>query len=134
MINPRTGAVKRNRSDLEITPKYPPPPKYGVATGDVQEITPKYPPEYYNAATDSYASEDLSHSGHEGDAEETGEEEDVEDDAEEEDELGYDVDETVKEDMRKLEESFRGISRQYRLVDRIGEGTVYHSTALRNSN
>lgn len=32
------------------------------------------------------------------------------------------VDESVLEDMRKLEESFTGISRRYRLVNRIGEG------------
>ena len=34
-----------------------------------------------------------------------------------------DVDESVAEDMRKLEESFRGISQKYRLINRIGEGT-----------
>lgn len=34
-----------------------------------------------------------------------------------------DVDESVKEDMRKLEETFPGISEQFRLVNRIGEGT-----------
>lgn len=39
-------------------------------------------------------------------------------DSESEDE----VDESVIEDMRKLEESFRGISRKYRLINRIGEG------------
>ena len=32
------------------------------------------------------------------------------------------VDESVIEDMHKLEESFRGISRKYRLINRIGEG------------
>ncbi|KKA25745.1 Cell cycle protein kinase [Rasamsonia emersonii CBS 393.64] len=32
-----------------------------------------------------------------------------------------DVDESVKEDMRKLEETFPGISEQFRLVNRIGE-------------
>lgn len=34
------------------------------------------------------------------------------------------VDEIVKEDMGKLEESFPGISGRFRLVNRIGEGTV----------
>ncbi|RVX75492.1 hypothetical protein B0A52_00845 [Exophiala mesophila] len=34
-----------------------------------------------------------------------------------------DIDETVMEDMRKLEESFKGISQKYRLINRIGEGT-----------
>jgi hypothetical protein len=34
------------------------------------------------------------------------------------------VDESVAEDMRKLEESFRGISRKYRLINRIGEGNM----------
>lgn len=33
-----------------------------------------------------------------------------------------DVDESVAEDMRKLEESFKGISQKYRLINRIGEG------------
>ena len=33
-----------------------------------------------------------------------------------------DVDESVAEDMRKLEESFKGISTRYRLINRIGEG------------
>jgi hypothetical protein len=32
------------------------------------------------------------------------------------------VDESVLDDMRKLEESFHGISSRYRLVNRIGEG------------
>jgi hypothetical protein len=53
-------------------------------------------------------------------------------DKEEEDqsEEGYEtesedeVDESVVEDMRKLEESFRGISRKYRLINRIGEGIL----------
>jgi hypothetical protein len=33
-----------------------------------------------------------------------------------------DVDESVKEDMRKLEETFAGISDRFRLINRIGEG------------
>jgi len=33
-----------------------------------------------------------------------------------------DIDESVMEDMRKLEESFKGISQRYRLINRIGEG------------
>lgn len=32
------------------------------------------------------------------------------------------VDDLVKEDMKKLDDSFRGISKRYRLVNRIGEG------------
>lgn len=46
------------------------------------------------------------------------------DDSESEDE----VDESVMEDMQKLEENFRGISRKYRLINRIGEGDLelYH--------
>lgn len=35
-----------------------------------------------------------------------------------------DIDDSVKEDMRKLEESFPGISDRFRLVNRIGEGNV----------
>ena len=54
--------------------------------------------------------------------------EDDEDDLEEEeqtdeyDEDEDDVDESVAEDMKKLEESFKGISQKYRLINRIGEG------------
>lgn len=33
-----------------------------------------------------------------------------------------DIDESVMEEMQKLEESFVGISRKYRLINRIGEG------------
>ncbi|KAL9114169.1 MAG: hypothetical protein Q9227_001941 [Pyrenula ochraceoflavens] len=43
------------------------------------------------------------------------------------------VDDSVLEDMRKLEESFTGISQQYRLINRIGEGTfstVYKAEEL----
>ncbi|KEF53632.1 CDC7 protein kinase [Exophiala aquamarina CBS 119918] len=43
------------------------------------------------------------------------------------------IDETVIEDMRKLEESFKGISQKYRLINRIGEGTfstVYKAEQL----
>ncbi len=32
------------------------------------------------------------------------------------------VDESVVDDMRRLEESFTGISQRYRLINRIGEG------------
>jgi len=35
-----------------------------------------------------------------------------------------DIDDSVKEDMRKLEDSFPGISDRFRLVNRIGEGNV----------
>lgn len=47
--------------------------------------------------------------------------EDDNDDALEED----DVDESVKEDMKKLEDSFPGISGKFRLVNRIGEGMFF---------
>jgi len=43
---------------------------------------------------------------------------DDDDDSEEE------VDETVAEDMLKLEENFKGISQKYRLINRIGEGML----------
>jgi hypothetical protein len=36
--------------------------------------------------------------------------------------LEEEVDESVREDMRKLEETFRGISYQFRLINKIGEG------------
>jgi hypothetical protein len=44
------------------------------------------------------------------------------------DESEDEVEESVIEDMRKLEESFRGISRKYRLINRIGEGDLYTYT------
>lgn len=50
--------------------------------------------------------------------EERGELSDEDDEEESEDE----VEESVIEDMQRLEESFRGISRKYRLINRIGEG------------
>ena len=34
------------------------------------------------------------------------------------------VDESVAEDMQKLEDTFRGISKRFRLINRIGEGTL----------
>lgn len=43
-----------------------------------------------------------------------------------------DVDESVMEDMRKLEESFKGISQKYRLINRIGEGTPILDFSLPN--
>ena len=38
------------------------------------------------------------------------------------DESEDEVDDSVIEDMKRLEESFRGISQKYRLINRIGEG------------
>lgn len=43
-------------------------------------------------------------------------------DAHQESDYEEEVDESVREDMRKLEDSFPGISAQFRLVNRIGEG------------
>lgn len=44
---------------------------------------------------------------------------------EDEDEQSEDeVDDTVAEDMKKLEENFKGISQKYRLINRIGEGML----------
>ena len=34
------------------------------------------------------------------------------------------IDPAVAEDMAKFEESFKGISKRYRLIDRIGEGRI----------
>lgn len=36
-----------------------------------------------------------------------------------------DIDDSVKEDMGKLEDSFPGISGRFRLVNRIGEGKIF---------
>ncbi|KIY02818.1 uncharacterized protein Z520_01283 [Fonsecaea multimorphosa CBS 102226] len=49
------------------------------------------------------------------------------------DESDDEVNESVVDDMRRLEESFRGISQRYRLINRIGEGTfstVYKAEEL----
>lgn len=51
-----------------------------------------------------------------------GEDEDA--DADEDGHSEDEVDDTVAEDMRKLEENFKGISQKYRLINRIGEGTL----------
>ena len=40
------------------------------------------------------------------------------------------IDPSVKEDMIKFEESFKGINKRYRLIDRIGEGTLVPTTVL----
>ena len=61
----------------------------------------------------------------EDEEEEEQEEEDDDDDepiVDDESESEDEVDESVIEDMRKLEESFKGISQKYRLINRIGEG------------
>jgi hypothetical protein len=59
--------------------------------------------------------------------------EDDEDDLEEEafdeyEEDEDDIDDSVAEDMKKLEESFKGISQKYRLINRIGEGSIRPET------
>lgn len=58
----------------------------------------------------------------EGEEDEDEEEQGQSDGCNHESESEDEVDESVIEDMRKLEESFRGISRKYRLINRIGEG------------
>lgn len=40
-----------------------------------------------------------------------------------EDEDGEPVDPSVREDMKRLEDTFAGISKRFRLINRIGEGT-----------
>lgn len=52
---------------------------------------------------------------------------DGEDEEEDDDEDEEEVDESVLEDMRKLEESFEGISQKYRMINRIGEGLCFRS-------
>jgi hypothetical protein len=37
------------------------------------------------------------------------------------------IDEAVAEDIARLEESFRGINKRYRLINRIGEGELVHA-------
>lgn len=45
-------------------------------------------------------------------------------DAPQESDYEEEVDESVREDMRKLEDTFPGISDRFRLVNRIGEGMI----------
>ncbi|KIX00731.1 uncharacterized protein Z518_09796 [Rhinocladiella mackenziei CBS 650.93] len=57
--------------------------------------------------------------------------------SEDSEESDDEIDESVMEDMRKLEESFKGISQKYRLINRIGEGTfstVYKAEQLPEDN
>ena len=42
----------------------------------------------------------------------------------EEEEEEEDIDNSVAEEMKKLEENFKGISQKYRLINRIGEGNI----------
>jgi hypothetical protein len=42
------------------------------------------------------------------------------------------VDDTVAEDMARFEESFKGITRRYRLINRIGEGWCVHHHLTRH--
>lgn len=44
------------------------------------------------------------------------------DEDDDEDDEQVQIDETVAEDMQKLEDNFKGISEKYRLINRIGEG------------
>lgn len=56
-------------------------------------------------------------------------EDDLEEDAfDEYEEDEDDIDDSVAEDMKKLEESFKGISQKYRLINRIGEGSIRPET------
>lgn len=50
----------------------------------------------------------------------------VDEDEEDDEDTENEVDETVADDMRKLEENFKGISQKYRLINRIGEGMLSH--------
>lgn len=55
-----------------------------------------------------------------------------ESDREDEDEEEEEVDDSVREDMKKLEDTFPGISDRFRLVNRIGEGTDIPSIFARS--
>ena len=51
-------------------------------------------------------------------------------DDEEEEERAEEIDESVRKDMKRLEGTFPGISRKFRLVNRIGEGMILLHFAL----
>lgn len=51
-----------------------------------------------------------------------------------ESEYEEEVDESVREDMAKLEDTFPGISDRFRLVNRIGEGISEQTTVLSNTS
>jgi hypothetical protein len=70
----------------------------------------------YDLSTDQVEMEAMTPAGYEDG-------ESVDDTASESSEYTEDeVDESVVEDMRRLEESFKGISQKYKLINRIGEG------------
>lgn len=72
--------------------------------------------EQYDLSTDQVEEEDMAQVvSEEGDSANGSMSEATEDTEDE-------VDESVVEDMRRLEESFKGISQKYRLINRIGEG------------
>jgi cell division control protein 7 len=60
-------------------------------------------------------------------------EDDLEEEAFDEYEEDDDIDDSVAEDMKKLEESFKGISQKYRLINRIGEGSIRPETEGSNT-
>jgi cell division control protein 7 len=60
-------------------------------------------------------------------------EDDLEEEAFDEYEDEDDIDDSVAEDMKKLEESFKGISQKYRLINRIGEGSIRSETEGSNT-
>ncbi len=74
----------------------------------------------YELSTDQVEVEDMAQPESEGG-------ESVDESMSESGESEDEVDESVVEDMLRLEESFKGISQKYRLINRIGEGTVISS-------
>lgn len=67
---------------------------------------------------------------HESEHEDEAGEDEADEEVEEVNEID-EVDDSVREDMKRLEDTFPGISEKFRLVNRIGEGTVQLSASLK---
>jgi len=86
-------------------------------------IRPRAPQEFFDIHHD-----DMDESMEENDIMEESKMEDVEemdmDDNSEESDSDEDVAESVKEDIRRFQETFKGINKRFRLINRIGEGKI----------
>jgi len=84
-------------------------------------IRPRAPQEPFNIHHDDMDESMEENDEMEESKVEDGEEMEVEDNSEDSD-SDQDVDASVKEDIRKFQETFKGINERFRLINRIGEG------------
>jgi cell division control protein 7 len=78
---------------------------------------------------EQYSDDDNNHDSHmdesRGPMEESG--------ATRSDDSDEEVEESVLEDMARFKETFKGIDKRYRLINRIGEGEFFH-TSIRDTS